>query len=384
MAHQELHREGVVFLDPHLAARDLRVGPPAVHLVHKPHPKPQGLGHGVDPLRRLLGEVDGAGTVLPGDGPSALHRLPHKIVIHQAAVLSRRLGELGGQFFPLEGGGRVVLSRRIGRVPLGLGQVGGVVAAHLVSGPAGQPRLIVGGKPGVVPVRVHTPVIGKREGFLTALPQGGGGPLHPLGVVHLPGRRPRLLRGRRSRLPLGLCVFLGLRLDGCCVSPCARHGPDIRPHLADRRVRVDLLPGQLLQQGQGLRVPGNAGGLVAADLLAPGKHLHRLAGGGRYVVKIAGRFGPGPRRSRGEHPASGHFVVCVRDCLICKPGSRLRLCSGGICTSSPSSNRSNCSADSKIIQGVSQNLAHVQRLIRIDGPLQNRGYQGGEGFFCAL
>ena len=218
----------------------------------------RGLGQHVVKAGGLLGQ---AGRVLAG---------------HKSGLVPVHGGVVDPCLLPLEAGRGVVLPGGIGRELLGLGQVGGVVAAHLLLGPAGQPRLIVGGKPGVVPVRVHAPVIGRGDGPLSALPhaRGGGGAAHPVCVVHPLGRRPLGLVARIRRSLPRLGVYLPLAGNAARGRPCARHGPNVRFNPAQRRVRVDLCPGELPQQGHRLRAPGDPFRLPAGDLLAAYQQVH--------------------------------------------------------------------------------------------------------------
>ena len=118
---------------------------------------PRGLGQHIVKAGGLLRQIGG---VLAG---------------HKPGLVSVYGGVVDARLLLLETGRGVVLPGGIGRELLCLGQIGGVVAAHLLLGPAGQPRLIVGGKPGVVPVRVHAPVIGRGDSPLSALPHSAGG-----------------------------------------------------------------------------------------------------------------------------------------------------------------------------------------------------------------
>ena len=218
-----------------------------------------------------------------------LRQVPGVVAGNEARLVSVDRGKLDAGPLPLETGRRVVLPGGVGRVPLGLVQCVGVLAAHLSDVQAGHACLVIGGEACVEAARVHAAIVGGGQGAAAALAQAAGCLLHTADVVCLLRSGPfrGLLRAR-------LCFRGGGPgiVGNAARAPCK--GADVAFHAADGGVGVDLLAGELGEERDGLLALGDAGRLVAADLLAPRQHFDCHAGGLRDFAlgRILGvRFG---------------------------------------------------------------------------------------------
>ena len=216
-------RVGVVSFHQHRAAADLCVGGAAAHAVHELHPHAQRLRHAVDLGRRLCGEVHPRLAVHIIHDASALHGLPHKVVVDQAAIVPGALGVRRSLPLSLEGEFRVIPPGNIGRILLRRAELRAVLAADLAHIHAGNARLVVGGEPGVEGVCAHAPVVGRPQRLGPTLTQGCRSALDPANVISLGCHRPLLHRDAlgRSRGGSGLLhVRFHAGLHGGRVAAC--------------------------------------------------------------------------------------------------------------------------------------------------------------------